>query len=320
MRTLCLLVCLSASLAPLPAWGQSDTDPSLMTDAERFEEARYYAELGSLHYENQRFVEAAEAFQQAWALHPDATLGYNAARSYENGGELDLAVEYYRATLDLEVVDDLLATRCRDAITRIENTIQRLDDERAQDLAQQPAVLTIESLPTGSEVWIDGDLRGATPLDLELASGTYTVQIDSDGFHAHHEDVTLAPAQTTTLRVDLEGVPPETHPNWVAVGVSAGATALFTTLGIVFAVQAHSDHDAAQTNRVLRDQDLFDATVSSGKTAQSLSALFYLSAVAAGVTTVLLGLLTEVEEPGPDPGLDFVWTPHGFGVGWTTSF
>jgi hypothetical protein len=43
--------------------------------------------------------------------------------------------------------------------------------------ASRPGSLTIDTRPAGSEVWIDGERRGATPVTLALAPGPHTLTI-----------------------------------------------------------------------------------------------------------------------------------------------
>lgn len=47
------------------------------------------------------------------------------------------------------------------------------------------SVVTVRSLPTGAAVTVDGELRGRTPLQLELSSGQpHAIRVELGGFEA----------------------------------------------------------------------------------------------------------------------------------------
>ena len=283
----------------MPALGQSAEE---LSEEERLEQAVYYSDLGRLHFDNERFPQAAEAFAQAWEFQPDPVLGYNAARSYENTGELQLALQFYAATLELEIVDEEIGRRCRDGVTRIENTLARI--QQAQESA--PAVLTVETQPTGASVWFGEVLMGVTPLELSLDGGDYAVRLESDGFVSVTTDVALEPGQTFAMRVSLveirqvgapdPAVPVETHPNWIAVGATGGVAVVLTTVAAILAVDAHEQYDRGELAETLRNPDQLEQTISAGQASQGTSALLYATGVAAAITAVILVFVTEVEE------------------------
>jgi PEGA domain len=64
--------------------------------------------------------------------------------------------------------------------------------------------LYITTLPSGSDVWIDGTYVGKTPLVLDaLASGHHTVGIAKAGWAPQQLDISIVPAQTTLSSVRL---------------------------------------------------------------------------------------------------------------------
>jgi hypothetical protein len=55
-----------------------------------------------------------------------------------------------------------------------------------------PVKLSFTSTPTKAEVWIDGELKGKTPLAVEVPAGARTVEIKAKGFETYTETVEAA--------------------------------------------------------------------------------------------------------------------------------
>ena len=53
------------------------------------------------------------------------------------------------------------------------------------------ASLTIRSNVNGDSVYIDGEYRGSTRLDLKLSKGTHTIRIEKDGYETYEESINL---------------------------------------------------------------------------------------------------------------------------------
>ncbi|MEM6863377.1 MAG: tetratricopeptide repeat protein, partial [Myxococcota bacterium] len=64
--------------------------------------ATEYADAGRLFYQNGQYVEALEAFQNAYALTPTAALTFNIARCYEKLSQWSDAISFYEKYLELE--------------------------------------------------------------------------------------------------------------------------------------------------------------------------------------------------------------------------
>jgi Mg-chelatase subunit ChlD len=71
------------------------------------------------------------------------------------------------------------------------------------------AFLSIDSDPTGAEVFVDGGFRGKTPLDLELPFGKYELSLTSPGYHDWEAQVELGEEGDTPLLVRLVPVKSE---------------------------------------------------------------------------------------------------------------
>ena len=53
------------------------------------------------------------------------------------------------------------------------------------------ASLTVRSNVTGDKVYIDGNFKGSTRLDLKLSKGRHTIRIEKDGYKAYEESINL---------------------------------------------------------------------------------------------------------------------------------
>lgn len=84
--------------------------------------------------------------------------------------------------------------------------------ERVQVFAQlvpepRQGTLAITSTPSGAEVYLDGALRGRTPLSLSLPEGRYGVELRLAGHEPYRATVQVRRGETTRLDVRLTPVP-----------------------------------------------------------------------------------------------------------------
>ncbi len=64
--------------------------------------------------------------------------------------------------------------------------------------------LTVRSNVHGDTVYIDGEARGSTRLDLKLAPGRHTVRVEKEDYHPHEEQVELVPGKPVIVRAQLQ--------------------------------------------------------------------------------------------------------------------
>ena len=64
------------------------------------------------------------------------------------------------------------------------------------------ASLLVTTIPTNSEVWIDSRLKGKTPIQIDLETGFYDLEIKNKGFHAFRDVIELS-AKGLTLSKEL---------------------------------------------------------------------------------------------------------------------
>jgi hypothetical protein len=69
---------------------------------------------------------------------------------------------------------------------------------------ETPTALSVGSDPIGAQVYMDGKLRGETPLELgQVAAGEHRVTVVKDGYLENSRVVTVAARQSNSLRVNL---------------------------------------------------------------------------------------------------------------------
>jgi len=136
-----------------------------------------------------RFVFALKKFKQALALAKDDAenewrMILGAALAYEQMGQVEFTLEYYRLFLDSverhrAAVTDKWTNRIRvveDQVSVLENT-----------LLGERGVIDLNSTPPGARITIDGNMPGAdgnatTPFPVYATPGTHVLRVEKDGF------------------------------------------------------------------------------------------------------------------------------------------
>lgn len=72
-------------------------------------------------------------------------------------------------------------------------------------LPRVPGRLNLDSIPSGADVWVDGVLRGKTPVDLDIGDGGHRVVVLKEGYRMKKDvyDTT----EGTWVRLELQPVP-----------------------------------------------------------------------------------------------------------------
>ncbi len=77
----------------------------------------------------------------------------------------------------------------------------------AQPTTPAEATLAIDSDPQGAEVYLDGSLRGTTPLRATAQPGNRSLRIERDGYRTFETTLRLSPGESRRVSADLERVP-----------------------------------------------------------------------------------------------------------------
>ncbi|WP_038049074.1 PEGA domain-containing protein [Thermus caliditerrae] len=91
-------------------------------------------------------------------------------------------------------------------------TVNPKPGERVQVFAQlvpepRQGTLAVTSSPSGAEVYVEGALRGRTPLSLSLPEGRYAVELRLSGYEPYRATVQVRRGETTRLDVRLNPIP-----------------------------------------------------------------------------------------------------------------
>ncbi|WP_135257516.1 PEGA domain-containing protein [Thermus caldilimi] len=90
-------------------------------------------------------------------------------------------------------------------------TVNPRPGERVQVFAQlvsepRQGTLAVTSSPSGAEVYVEGALRGRTPLSLSLPEGRYAVELRLSGYEPYQATVQVRRGETTRLDVRLNPI------------------------------------------------------------------------------------------------------------------
>lgn len=169
------------------------TDAAAQTKAE-IAEAKEAFERGKEHYEGERFLEAAEAFQEAYDLTQRPELLYNIGQAYRFAERFEDAERYLQRYLadapDTPIADDVVET-----IIEIQ-----------QQIAARMVTVTIESEPAAAEVFLDDEeeARCVTPCTVMARPGSRTFRLRAEGRREAVEVVELTTGEPAAVSIVLE--------------------------------------------------------------------------------------------------------------------
>jgi tetratricopeptide (TPR) repeat protein len=207
------LVVLFAVVLALPRVGRAE---------ERDDQARARHAAGVAAFEAGRFVEAAAAFEEAWALSARPALLYNIARAYDGANQLMKARLAYERYLASPAASD------EEEALRIARRLRTLE----ADLAH----LKVEG-PAGADVLIDGEVRGtlAPAAAFELDPGAHRVEVRRSGLGSMSGELRLRPGERRTFDARALAVAAVPAPRrslarawwlWTTVGLLAAGAAV----------------------------------------------------------------------------------------------
>ena len=125
---------------------------------------------GTALYSKGEFASAAVKFEASFAARPVPVTKFNIARSWEQAGETIKAIDAWQAWLAMSP-----SSPERPAA---EQSLKTLGDKLARLGVQ---ALTINSLPAGARVTIDGTAAGVVPLTVELTPTRHLIRLDVQG-------------------------------------------------------------------------------------------------------------------------------------------
>ncbi|WP_267146714.1 PEGA domain-containing protein [Pyxidicoccus xibeiensis] len=244
--------------------------------------ARKQFERGTRLYQQARYEEAVSAFEEAYRLRPNGVVHYNLGQCHEKLGNLEKALESYRAYLrDVPQAED------RDTVERLIASLE------ARAEARRKPQVNIASEPSGAELRLDGTAVGATPWSGPVEAGTHQLELTHPGHAPLRRELevrsgepvqlqlALTPEMALTGEVKEQPRPRGRTWTWVAAGAAGVAAAGAVTLGLMARKDSRelvgSRHEQPEAQR------LHDSAVSKSRTANVLYAVAGVAG-AAGVT------------------------------------
>jgi len=161
---------------------------------EDMQKAREAFERGKQLYEEEKYEEAADAFQTAYEYSERTELLYNIGKSYHESGELAKAEEYFQKYLD-ENPKASNREEVTDKIVKIQ-----------QELAARMGSVDVSS-SKGDSVFVDDetDPRCTTPCTVSLEPGTHEIRVESGEEMVGMKAVEVSEEESKTIA--FEGAP-----------------------------------------------------------------------------------------------------------------
>ncbi len=224
-----VIVGASLTLAPLPTHAQPEgappgdaiaAAPAPTGDAR----ARAAYQRGVAHFKAKRYAEAIGEFTRAQRMDPSPVLLFNIARAFEEWGNYEAAIRYYRLYLEA-------APTAPDA-KAVADGLPALERLAAQSQQGREVELVVTSHPDGATVFIDGREAGQTPLKAQVAPGKHFVVLERSGFARSRSELALdeAPVHHDVTLVSIAAPPPAGEGGgkvgaWVLIGVGGALLA-----------------------------------------------------------------------------------------------
>lgn len=181
---------LSMALALLPA-GEASSAPAA-TDRQETKRAKELFSAAQKLYQQRRYSEAIEKFEEAYVAKPHPVVYFNIGRCHEELGQAGPALKAYKSYLRL-------SPEAKDR-NQVADTIAGLERKLRDQGLQQ---LTVVTDPVGAQVEIDGKPAGVSPVTLELSFGNHRLVAMLDGHQRIDRSISLAPGQASELNLSL---------------------------------------------------------------------------------------------------------------------
>jgi hypothetical protein len=95
--------------------------------------------------------------------------------------------------------------------------------------ASAPATLSIETTPSGAEVFDNGESLGRTPLEVLVVPGNHELELKLAGHEVRHRTVLVGSAETIAMNTELLRVRPPRHWKRMVIG---GSVTFLAGLGL----------------------------------------------------------------------------------------
>jgi tetratricopeptide (TPR) repeat protein len=183
------LLFLAALTLPSVAHAQDDSTTA---------EAKKQFVAGTKAFSSGKFAEAAQAFEAAAALKPNAVALYTAALAWEQASQSERAADDYGRAIELPGLNPQQDTTAKDRLAALEKVL---------------GTLAVTG-PDGTKVQLDQFSEAPVPVRLHGTGGTHSLSVKLSGKPAEKREVLLEGGQTQKLDVSPAPVvkKPETPP------------------------------------------------------------------------------------------------------------
>ena len=257
-------------------------------------QALEYFARGSAAFGDRRYKDAVDLFLEADRLVKNMAFAYNTALAYEQMGDTENALAWYR-----EYLRRALAAPDR---AQIVLRIGRLEQALARKGVQQVTVL---SLPPGATVVLDDHPVGVTPWTAEIPPGPHALQLHLRGYEDSKTLFALGALHAEEVNLALTPAPPDAASNgganlapWGWVGLGVGVAGFGAAIGCEVA-RGHAENDARSAVTQVAASDAY------GRMAELRTAARVLVGVGAAATVVGgVLLVVDVTTVPHEPGLE----------------
>ena len=173
------------------------------------ERAKSLYNAGSGHYSAGRYVEAIDAFKQAYQIKPVPVLLRTLAKVYEKLDDLPMAIDYYQRYLGTQPKD---AAKIRPKVARLSAT-----------MATWPS-LNLKSTPPGATIRVGsarGRVYGRTPTTLRLAPKRQIIVLEKPGYKMINRPILFEAGTHRSMTITLSSLQPAANPAAVAPAAPA---------------------------------------------------------------------------------------------------
>lgn len=185
MRTLGRFALLLGLALATPSVAAAQSKADMAAAKKRYKE-------GTRHYKAEQYLDAAEAFKEAYELTQKAELLYNIGQSYRHAGKLQEAEQYLQQYL----------AEAPDA-NNAEEVVQTIV-ELQQQIAANMATVSLETdVPAGVWVADETEPRCTTPCSVMLPPGKRRLTFRAAEKADAVKSIELEPGKTIQLRVEL---------------------------------------------------------------------------------------------------------------------
>ncbi len=114
------------------------------------------------------------------------------AREFEQSGDTSKALAQYQAAFELDPTN-----------VEARNKIKEFFGGRTPP-AGKYGFITVNTVPSGAKIWIDGKSVGDAPMVYPLSIGTYEVEVTAAGYQPYNTQITVGDSQDVPVEVSLD--------------------------------------------------------------------------------------------------------------------